>query len=110
MTAQARPADLIRRFNLKTLALAIGALIALAVVAHGIGAAAYSPAQSGPAQTQTIGGSSGSGDAGTTTSVGDSSAPPTFVPSVDDLTGNTVIYDDGTGEQMDYVPPFDPGS
>jgi hypothetical protein len=110
MTTHARLAGLIRRFNRKTLALALGALIALAVVAHGIGAAAYSPTQSGPAQTQTIGGSSGSGDAGTAAGAGDSASQSTYMPSVDDLTGNTVVYDDGTGDQMDYVPPFDPGS
>jgi hypothetical protein len=110
MTTRARLADLIRRFNRKTLALALGALIALAVVAHAIGAAAYSPAHSGPGQTQTVAGSSGSGDAGTATSAGDGATPSTYMPSVDDLTGNTVIYDDGTGDQMNYVPPFDPGS
>jgi hypothetical protein len=110
MTPHERLASLIRHFNRKTLALALGAVIALAVVAHGIDAAAYSPARSGPAQTQTIGGSAGSGDAGAATGAGDSTAPPTYLPSVDDLTGNTVVYDDGTGDQMDYVPPFDPGS
>jgi hypothetical protein len=110
MTTHERLTGLIRRFNRKTLALALGAVIALAVVAHGIDAAAYSPAHPSPAQTQTIPGSSDSGATGTITSAGDSAAQPTYLPSVDDLTGNTVVYDDGTGDQMDYVPPFDAGS
>jgi hypothetical protein len=37
-------------------------------------------------------------------------SPSTYMPSVDDLTGPTVVYDDGTGDQMPYVPPFDLGS
>jgi hypothetical protein len=103
MTTQERLASLIRRCNRKTLALALGTVLALTILAHGIDAVTYTPAHSGPALVQTSG-ASASGDAR------DSVAPATYMPSVDDLTGNTVIYDDGTGDQMDYVPPFDPGS
>jgi hypothetical protein len=115
MTTHARLAGLIRRYNRKTLALALCVLIVIAVVARGIGAAAYSPAGTGPAQPQAVvsagtGGSAATGDAGSTSTASDGAAPSGYLPSVDDLTGNTVVYDDGTGDQMDYVPPFDAGS
>jgi hypothetical protein len=110
MITSTRPAGLVRRFNRKTLAVVLCILIVAAIAARGTGATTPPAAGSGLPQTHAAVGSAGSDAAGTTATTDGAAAPSDYMPSVDDLTGNTVIYDDGTSDQMDYVPAFDPGS